>query len=636
MNIPRANEPTPASLPPELSSHPRYRILRELGHGGMGVVYQAEQTLMGRQVAIKVISKALLDHPDALERFRREVRAAAQLAHPNIVAAYDAEQAGDLHMLVMEFVEGQSLDQVLRKKGPLPVLHACVYIRQAALGLQHAHERGMVHRDIKPHNLMLTPKGQVKILDFGLAKLASEKRPGQALTALHAYMGTPEYSAPEQAADARSADIRADIYSLGCTLYCLLAGRPPFQGGNEVQTILAHLEREPQPLPELRPDVPAELWAVLARMLAKAPGQRYQKPAEVAQALACFCKPGAKAAPAPAPVASPGQETIAARTPTRPAGRAQAAPPGPAGVEAEPDPDLIVVAARRPQTSKAAAAPMDRGWWLAAGVLVAFAAVVTAAFLVLGSWLLSKGIFPAKDTPGIARAGESSRVSTRLPLVKVPGVGLGESLARADASARQGRWDEAAAYFDQASQQGQLTLQVWNHYALVCLRRGDQAGYRSICQERLKAAGPNPSGDDANYIAWICALGPDGAADFTRPVHLAETAAANAAPQAKHNILNTVGAVLYRAGLYQEAIDRLNEGMNSNAGQGVVLDWVFLAMANHRLGRAAEAKACLDKARAGQPPAAADPNRCWPDLEEEVLRREAEALLGEAGAGPGR
>jgi tRNA A-37 threonylcarbamoyl transferase component Bud32 len=627
MNAPRANEPTAAPVPPELANHPRYRILRQLGKGGMGVVYEAEQTLMGRRVAIKVISKALLDHPDTLERFRREVRAAAQLAHPNIVAAYDAEQAGDLHMLVMEFVEGQSLDQVLRRRGPLPVLHACVYVRQAALGLQHAHERGMVHRDIKPHNLMLTPRGQIKILDFGLAKMVSEQRPGQTLTALHAYMGTPEYSAPEQAADARSADIRADIYSLGCTLYCLLAGRPPFHGETQVQTILAHLEKPPPPLPELRPDVPPDLWAVVAKMLAKAPAQRYQKPAEVAQALAPFGKPGAKAAPA--------QETMAARTPSRPAAQAPGAPPDPVGEETEVDPDLIVVAARRPPTPKAAPAPPDRGRWLAAGVLVAFAAVVTAAFLVLGGWLLSNGIFPVKDTGGTARAGASSRATAWLPLVKVPRVGLAESLERADTSARQGRWDEAAAYFDQASQQGQLTLPAWTHDALVCLRRGDQVGYRSICQERLKAAGPNPTVDDANSIAWICALGPEGTDDFSLPIHLAETAAAKAQPSARHNILNTAGAVLYRAGLCQQAIDRLNGGINANAGQGVVLDWVFLAMANRRLGRAAEAKTWLDMARAGQPPAAADPNRLWPDVEEDVLRREAEALLGEA-AGPGR
>jgi predicted Ser/Thr protein kinase len=297
-----------------LARHPRYRVLRELGRGGMGVVYHAEQTMMDRQVAIKVISAALLASPDALERFRREVRAAARLVHPNIVVAYDAEQAGDLHMLVMEFVEGLSLAEVLRRKGQLPIAHACLYTRQTALGLQHAFEHGMVHRDIKPQNLMLTPKGQVKILDFGLAKLASERDNSHGLTAAHAYMGTPEYSAPEQARDARSAGIQADIYSLGCTLYCLLAGRPPFQGGSAVQTILAHMEEAPPPLPELRPDVPAGLWAIVQRMLAKDPAQRYQKPAEVAQALAPFCKVRSKmAVPVGVPVAPPLPEQATPR-----------------------------------------------------------------------------------------------------------------------------------------------------------------------------------------------------------------------------------------------------------------------------------------------------------------------------------
>jgi serine/threonine protein kinase len=280
-------------VPPELARHPKFQVLRELGRGGMGVVYQARQTVMNRQVVIKVINRALLDQPGALERFRREVQAAAQLSHPNIVTAYDAEQAGDLHMLVMEFVPGQSLAEVVQKKGPLPVAHACHCMRQAALGLQHAFGQGMVHRDIKPQNLMLTPKGRVKILDFGLAKVVSENQPKTALTAMNAYMGTPDYSAPEQATDARSADIRADLYSLGCTLYCLLAGRPPFHEETAVQTILAHLEKQPQPLPQLRPDVPERLWEVVARLLAKEPAQRYQKPIEVVQALAPFVKPGA-------------------------------------------------------------------------------------------------------------------------------------------------------------------------------------------------------------------------------------------------------------------------------------------------------------------------------------------------------
>jgi WD40 repeat protein len=262
----------------------------------MGVVYQARQTVMDRPVVIKVINQSLIDNPDALERFRRETRAAARLAHPNIVTAYDAEQAGGLHMLVMEFVPGRSLAEVLHQKGPLPVAQACDYARQAALGLQHAFEHGMVHRDVKPQNLMLTPQGQVKILDFGLAKVVSERGVRTGLTASGAYVGTPEYSAPEQAQDARQADIRADLYSLGCTLYCLLTGRPPFREETAVQVILAHREKEPPPLAGLRPDVPAGLWAVVARLLAKDPARRYQTPNEVARALAPFCTGEGKAA----------------------------------------------------------------------------------------------------------------------------------------------------------------------------------------------------------------------------------------------------------------------------------------------------------------------------------------------------
>jgi formylglycine-generating enzyme required for sulfatase activity/tRNA A-37 threonylcarbamoyl transferase component Bud32 len=384
----------PAGLPPELANHPRYCILRELGRGGMGIVYQARQTLMNRQVVIKVINKALLDNPDALERFHREVEAAARLAHPNIVTAYDAEQASDLHMLVMEFVPGQNLAEVLQKKGPLPVVHACVYARQAALGLQHAHEQGMVHRDIKPHNLMLTPKGQVKILDFGLAKLVSENRVQAALTALNSYMGTPDYSAPEQATDARKADIRADIYSLGCTLYCLLAGRPPFQEETPVQTILAHLEKEPPPLPELRPDVPAALWAVVARMLAKDPALRYQKPAEVAQALAPFGKPTARATPgavtatarsAGGPAAPPGTPSQVLRSP-------QAVPQAPTSAAGSPFADLAAdVQPRKSAKAAADAAPAGRLWWIAGGAMVAgvslvFLGGVCAGVLHLRGW----------------------------------------------------------------------------------------------------------------------------------------------------------------------------------------------------------------------------------------------------------
>src|SRR5262249_44310030 len=171
-------------VPPELARHPKYLILRELNRGGMGVVYQARHKEMGRQIVIKVIKRSLLEQPGSLERFRREIQSAAQLSHNNIVTAHDAEQVGDLHMLVMEFVPGQSLAEILDKEGPLPVVNACHYMRQVALGLNHAHERNMVHRDIKPSNLILMPgpKGQVKILDFGLAKVISEQGASKGLT----------------------------------------------------------------------------------------------------------------------------------------------------------------------------------------------------------------------------------------------------------------------------------------------------------------------------------------------------------------------------------------------------------------------------------------------------------------------
>ncbi len=304
-------------VPPELVRHPKYLILRKLGRGGMGVVYQARHKEMNRQVVIKVINRALLDRPDTLERFHREVRAAALLSHPNIVAAYDAERVGDSHMLVMEFVPGQSLAEVLQKKGPLPIANACNYMRQVALGLQHAHKHNMVHRDIKPQNLMLTPKGQVKILDFGLAKVVSERGMSEGLTPSDACMGTPEYIAPEQAKNARTADIRADLYSLGCTLYYLLAGRPPFREDTWMNTVLAHIQKVPRPLPELRPEVPAELWQVVARLMAKKPAQRFQKPLDVAQALVPFIKAGAKqdakgGTMLPQGAGSPGKGTVIA------------------------------------------------------------------------------------------------------------------------------------------------------------------------------------------------------------------------------------------------------------------------------------------------------------------------------------
>jgi len=307
---PRSLTPEPIGrpaprVPAGFADHPRYRILSELGAGGMGTVYKAEDQLMGRVIAIKVVSLHLTARASAVERFRKEIRAAAQLNHPSVILAHDTGEAGGAHFLVMEFVEGVSLDRLVAKKGPLPVPLACTFTRQAALGLQHAADKGMVHRDIKPQNLMVTRKGQVKILDFGLARFghsdeveapapqdgrvpfgAAKELANPGMTNPNLVMGTPDYLSPEQAKNSHDVDPRSDIYSLGCTLYFLLTGRPPFQSATtHIDKLIAHNQTEPPSVHGARKDVPEGLAAVLAKMMAKKPADRYQTAAETAAAL---------------------------------------------------------------------------------------------------------------------------------------------------------------------------------------------------------------------------------------------------------------------------------------------------------------------------------------------------------------
>jgi Protein kinase domain len=266
----------------------QYDLLEELGAGGMGRVFKARHRLMDRVVALKVLRGSWLGRPEAVGRFRQEIRALARLDHPHIVRAHDADRAGDLHFLVMEYVEGTDLGRRLREQGPLPVAEACACVRQAAAGLQHAHDHGLIHRDVKPANLIRTADGQVKVLDLGLALFAPDvPEAGQVV-------GTADYMAPEQWEPAGAVDGRADVYGLGCTLYCLLTGRPPFEGpgyATREQKRQAHAEVPPPPVRSLRPDVPAGLAAVLDRMLAKDPAARYASPGEVVEALRPFAAP---------------------------------------------------------------------------------------------------------------------------------------------------------------------------------------------------------------------------------------------------------------------------------------------------------------------------------------------------------
>ncbi len=295
---PAADVAADDSIPRQLREQTKYRIVRLLGRGGMGSVYEVHHQRMDRRQALKVINPELVDNPQALLRFEQELKAVAKLDHPNIARAYDAESFGSLQAIVMEFVPGQTLHDLLKKRGRLGVKDACRCVRQACLGLQHAHERGLVHRDLKPQNLMLAQdSGVIKILDFGLAKVVSENKAAHGLTKTNMTMGTYEYSAPEQAMDAASADIRADIYSLGCTLYYLIAGVLPFDYHSDAKLLLAHQNEAPRPLGEICPETPAELSDLVDRMLAKKPADRPQTPAEVAKALVPFTK-GVSTAPA--------------------------------------------------------------------------------------------------------------------------------------------------------------------------------------------------------------------------------------------------------------------------------------------------------------------------------------------------
>ena len=262
-----------------------YVILDKLGQGGMGAVFKAEHRRMRRIVALKVVSPAAMKSPDAVRRFVREVEAAAKLTHPNIVIAYDADEAAGKRFLVMEYVAGSDLAALVKKQGPLPVAKAVNCILQAARGLQFAHEQGVIHRDIKPANLLVDGKGTVKILDMGLARLDSAGARQDDLTGTGQIMGTVDYMAPEQALNTKLADQRADVYSLGITLWFLLTGRATYDGDSVMAKLLAHRDQATPSLREARPEVPAALDAVFAKMVAKKPDDRFQSMSAVIAAL---------------------------------------------------------------------------------------------------------------------------------------------------------------------------------------------------------------------------------------------------------------------------------------------------------------------------------------------------------------
>ncbi len=263
----------------------KYKLLEHLGSGGMSSVFLCEHTAMRRRVAIKVLPTARAKDPSYLERFYREARAVGALDHPNIVRAHDVVHDGALHFLVIEYIDGSNLQDIVRRHGPLDPIRAAHYIAQAALGLQHAHEHGLVHRDVKPGNLLVDRQGTVKVLDLGLARFFHDQDDNLSKRYDETVLGTADYLSPEQALDS-SVDIRADIYSLGATFYYCLTGQTLFGPGTAAQKLIWHQVKAPAPLREIRPEVPEELAELIeTRMLAKSPAERFQLPVEVAEAL---------------------------------------------------------------------------------------------------------------------------------------------------------------------------------------------------------------------------------------------------------------------------------------------------------------------------------------------------------------
>jgi serine/threonine protein kinase len=267
----------------------KYRLLQLLGAGGMSSVYLAENTTLHERVAIKVLPIKRLEQSSFLARFRREAQMAFRLSHQNVARAFDLDNVGEIHFIVMEFVDGVDLHAKVKREGPLPVRDAVEYLRQAALGLHHAHEEGLVHRDVKPSNLMLDRKGTIKVLDLGLAMAGDDDQAGS-LTREHdeRVLGTADYLAPEQATDSHAVDRRSDIYALGCSLHYLLVGRAPFAQGKLAERVQAHLKKPPPNIVEERSDVPLPIAQLYFRLMEKHADARPQTALEVAETLAAW------------------------------------------------------------------------------------------------------------------------------------------------------------------------------------------------------------------------------------------------------------------------------------------------------------------------------------------------------------
>jgi serine/threonine protein kinase/Tfp pilus assembly protein PilF len=593
------------SLLPDLAHRPDYEIRRELGRGGMGVVYLVHNKLMGRDEVFKVMGPQIIERPGVMDRFLREIRSVAQLRHPNIVAAHTAFQSREGLVFAMEYVEGLDLARMVKARGPMPLGNACSYIHQAASGLQHAHEKGMVHRDIKPSNLMLSrdrDRALIKILDFGLAKASLENQvaglgvndgeqarwAGADLTLVGQMLGTPDFIAPEQIDDAQKADIRADIYSLGCTLYYLLSGGPPFHASSLSDLLQAHHSVDAALLNLLRPEIPSELAALVARMMAKHPDDRFQTPDEVARALLRFFRGRARSAASPgfglSQIEAPGESLATAGAteisispaplPNADAttvtadlrGRQEERGESPIDVQ---EPENIEVT---PTDPTAPVRKSPRWFWyrLAAGV-------------VLGTILLAA----AATYRSITNKGEPVIDNDDTNINDAQHYELGKRLQD------QGKLAEAIAEYREAIRLRPDFAKA--HVALgIILGRQDKL-HQAIAEYR-EAIRLKPDYASAhNNLAWGLVLSPrNPPRDYQEGL-----AHARRAVELESNVftLNTLALAEYRMGHWNESLAASHQSMAiKNGGTGNGWDWFLVAMVQGRKGDKDEARKWFDRA----------------------------------------
>jgi len=345
----------------------KYKLLEPLGAGGMSFVYLAENQLLGQRRAIKVLPKSKIADSSYLERFYREARAAAQLNHPNIVRTFDIDQQGDQHYMVMEFIDGEDLSSLVKRIGPLPIKDAVNYLRQTAAALQHAHGAGLIHRDIKPGNLLLNKQGQVKLLDLGLAKFTGQTSD---LTMVHneTMMGSADFLSPEQALNSHLVDLRADIYSLGGTFYYFVAGHPPFPDGTVAQRLVRHQSVDPPTLISLRPDCPQFLSQLCGWMMQKKVDERCRDCGEILDWLDKWQRDPSIALP------YPGQRSTTSSA---------AAPESNTGMPANPS---LRISSVEPNSNKPSKPQVRRrskagGYWLLIGLFLLLVGAIVGLFL---------------------------------------------------------------------------------------------------------------------------------------------------------------------------------------------------------------------------------------------------------------